>query len=122
MAIRGRGRARALLREFRYRWERELGASPDELWPLFADTNRFNRDTGLPAVELRETGENARRRLRLSRLGVGIEWEEEPFEWLRPHRFSVVRRYLKGPVREMHVAAELQARGGGTRLTYSVRA
>jgi class 3 adenylate cyclase len=74
-------------------------------------------------VELRETGANARRRLRLSRLGVGIEWEEEPFEWVRPQRFSVVRRYLKGPVREMHVAAELERRaGGGTRLTYAVRA
>jgi adenylate cyclase len=88
-----------------------------------ADTNRFNRDAGLPAVEVRATDENAHRRLRLSRFGVGIEWEEEPFEWVRPRRFSVVRRYTKGPVREMHVAAELEALAeGGTRLVYSVRA
>jgi class 3 adenylate cyclase len=88
-----------------------------------ADTNRFNRDSGVPAVELRATGENARRRLRLRRLGVAIEWEEEPFEWVRPRRFSVVRRFLKGPVREMRIAAELEPReSGGTRLVYEVQA
>jgi class 3 adenylate cyclase len=74
-------------------------------------------------VEVQATDENARRRLRLSRFGVGIEWEEEPFEWVRPRRFSVVRRYTKGPVKEMHVAADLEALSrGGTRLVYSVRA
>ena len=106
-------------REFHYRWAWELHSSPEALWPLVTDTNRFNRDTGLPPVEERGRGANARRRLRFSKLGLVVEWEEEPFEWVRPHRFGVVRRYRKGPVAQMRVLAELEARPeGGTRLVY----
>ncbi len=113
-------------KEFHYRWEYELQSSPEELWPLVADTNRFNRDTGLPSVEVRQgEGEerlrNARRRLRLFKFGVPVEWEEQPFEWVRPFRFGVERRYLKGPVAEMRVLAELQPQAeGGTKLIYQV--
>ena len=34
--------------EFHYEWEWWLRSSPERLWPFVADTNRFNRDTGLP--------------------------------------------------------------------------
>jgi class 3 adenylate cyclase len=113
-------------REFHYRWEYDLRASPQALWPLVSDTNRFNRDAGLPDVSAQGSSEVndglGRRRLKLKKLGVGVEWEEEPFEWVRPFRFGVVRRYRKGPVSEMRVAAELSEReGGGTRLVYDVR-
>ncbi len=110
------------MREFHYRWEYDLEASPEELWPLVADTNRFNRDAGVPTVEaLGRAGHT--RRLRLFKFGVPIEWEEQPFEWIRPYRFGVVRRYTKGPVSEMRVEAELQEQpNGGTHLVYQVRA
>jgi len=112
-------------REFHYRWEYDLSASPQALWPLIADTNRFNRDAGLPDVASVEAesapGKIKRRRLRLSKLGVGVEWEEEPFEWIRPYRFGVVRRYKTGPVAEARVTAEMREReGGGTHLVYQV--
>src|SRR4051812_20682148 len=112
-------------REFHYRWEWQLRSSPDELWPFVADTNRFNRETGVPAVE-DSTGNggrlrNSRRRLRLSRLGMAVEWEEQPFEWIRPFRFGVARRYTKGPVAQVRVEAELAPRPeGGTHLVYEV--
>ena len=109
-------------REFHYRWEYELRASPQALWPLVADTNRFNRDAGVPFVEqLGPPDENGRRRLRLSKLGVGVVWDEEPFEWIRPYRFGVVRRFRTGPIAEARITAELKEReGGGTRLVYQV--
>ena len=111
------------LKELVYRFQLDLESSPERLWPLVSDTNRFNRDAGVPAVERRGVGRNARRRLRLSRLGVPIEWEEEPFEWVSPHRFSVGRRYFSGPVDSMTTTLELVPRpGGGTRLDYEVRA
>src|ERR687884_577155 len=112
-------------REFHYHWEWELQSSPEELWPLVADTNRFNRDTGVPSVENQTTNgtrlTNSRRRLRLFKLGMAVEWEEQPFEWIRPYRFGVVRRYTKGPVAEMRVEARLDELGeGGTKLIYEV--
>src|SRR5215203_5877130 len=103
-------------RVFHYRWEYDLRASPQALWPLVSDTNRFNRDAGLPDVSARvpseAKGSVGRRRLKLKKLGLGLEWEEEPFEWVRPFRFGVARRYGSGPVAEMRVAAELSEREG----------
>lgn len=111
--------------EFHYRWEWTLDAEAEALWPLVADTNRFNRDTGVPAVERRDDPErpltNARRHLRLYRLGVPVEWVEEPFEWVKPYRFGVMRNYLTGPVKKMTVLAELMPQPtGGTKLVYQV--
>ncbi len=75
-------------KEFHNRWEYELRADPWALWPLVSDTNRFNRDAGLPDVARRdvepEPGRASRRRLRPSKFGVGVEWDEEPFEWVAP--------------------------------------
>ena len=112
-------------REFHYRWEWQLRASPGALWPFVADTNRFNRDTGLAPVEyLRGDGprpSNARRHLRLVQFGITVEWEEFPFEWIRPSRFGVVRQYRKGPLAELRVLVELTPQpGGGSRLVYQV--
>ncbi|HBB98542.1 MAG TPA: hypothetical protein DC054_24430, partial [Blastocatellia bacterium] len=63
-----------------YRWEFDLESSPEQLWPLVADTNRFNRDTGVPAVQMVQDSKlkNARRHLRLSAFGIPVEWEEQP--------------------------------------------
>ena len=111
-------------KEFHYHWKWQLAASPDDLWPLVADTNRFNKDTGLPPVakvDPQDRLPNARRRLSFSKMGVTVAWEEEPFQWIEPSRFGVVRRYTRGPVAEMRVLAELEARDGqGTDLSYQV--
>lgn len=117
-------------REFHYRWEWQLQSRPEALWPLLADTNRFNRDTHVPAVKRREasasTLSNLRQRLRLQRFGMPVEWEEEPFEWSRPQRFGVVRRYRSGPLALMRVLVELspEAEGPqsevGSRVVYQV--
>jgi class 3 adenylate cyclase len=107
--------------EFHYKWEWRLRSSPERLWPFVADTNRFNRETGLPSVRRADDAvrENARQNLRVSKLGVRVEWEEEPFEWVRPYRFGVHRRYSAGPVASTRVLVELEPLpGGGTRLVY----
>jgi len=113
-------------REYHYRWIWTLESSPEKLWPLVSDTDRFNHDAGVPTVELLATRQGSLdqvRRLRQVWMGVAVEWEEEPFEWIRPHRFGVVRRYLSGPVAEMRVMAELTPQpGGGTQLSYQVTA
>jgi class 3 adenylate cyclase len=112
-------------REVHYSWEYNLKSTPEQLWPFVSDTNRFNRDTGVPSVEpsqgKRQRLRNARRRLRLSFYGFAVEWEEQPFEWVRPLRFGVARKYSKGPVAELRALAELTPlESGGTRLKYEV--
>ena len=40
--------------EIHYRWEYHLSSSPELLWPLVSDTDRFNHVTGVPPVEAME--------------------------------------------------------------------
>jgi class 3 adenylate cyclase len=111
-------------RELHRRWEFDLKSSPERLWPFIADTNRFNRDTGVPEIEVEAAPKplrNARRKVRLSVFGVPIEWEEQPFEWIKPSRFGIERVYHKGPVARLRVLAELTPNaGGGTHLVYQL--
>lgn len=111
-----------------YTWEWDLQAEPEAVWPLISDTDRVNADTGLSVVtNLLSKGqrlENARRRLGVTMYGVRLAYEEEPFEWVRPFRYGVRRRFfphLLNPLREFRMLAELKPRpGGGAHLTYQV--
>jgi len=111
-------------REFHYLWEYDLKASPEKLWPFVSDTNRFNRDTNVPALEVQPEKQrlrNARRRARFSIFGMPVQWEEQPFEWVRPTRFGVKRTYSKGPIAELRALAVLSSKSdGGTRFIYEV--
>jgi class 3 adenylate cyclase len=111
-------------REFHYCWEYELKSSAEKLWPFVANTDRFNRDTRVPAVESSEDKtylQAGRRRLRLKAFGLPVEWEETPFEWVRPSRIGSTRTYYKGPVSSITLLIQLAPRvGGGTKLTYEV--
>ena len=111
-------------REFHYRWQFDLKSSPERLWPFIADTNRFNRDTGVPRIDVEKEEKrrpNARRKVRLSIYGMPVEWEEQPFEWVKPVRFGIERVYSKGPMARLRVRAELNEKpDGGTHLTYEL--
>ena len=82
--------------EYHYDWQVDLQASPEALWTFVADTNRFNHDTGLPQIEQVTSAAEVppgKYRLYFSLLGQRVEWDEEPFEWVYPLQFGVVRDY-----------------------------
>jgi class 3 adenylate cyclase len=106
-------------------WSWRLESSPESFWPLLADTDRFNRETGLPPlVPISAEGIDlapGSRLLAVKVLGFTQRWVEEGFEWLEPRRFSVDRRFLGGPLARMKAWARLEALpGGGSRLLYGV--
>ena len=107
-----------MTQEFYFDWHWDLESSPQAIWPLASDTNRFNRDTGQPEIELLENVKGVKHaRMKLPILGV--EWEEEPFEWTYPYSFGILRTYSKGPVDEMRVQANFDPRSdGGTHVQY----
>jgi hypothetical protein len=111
-------------REFHFQWEFEFQATPEQLWPFVADTNRFNRDTKVPQLQFDSDEKrmpNARRRVRLSIYGMPIEWEEQPFEWVKPFRFGIERVYSKGPMAQMRALGELTPIADNrTKLSYKV--
>src|SRR6185369_3502494 len=105
--------------EQHFRWTWDLASSPEALWPLVSNTDRFNRDCGYPSVTVIATpaGNGKKvtnaRRLRASVMGIVIEWDELAFEWLAPTRYGVDRTYYSGPVAKMLMFCELLPRAGG---------
>ncbi len=107
-----------MAQEFHYTWTWDFDASPEALWPLVSNTNRFNRDTGQPPMELLGI-EDGVKRVRWKIPLFPIEWEEEPFDWIYPYHFGILRRFKIGPLAEMRVSVEqTRTKQGGTHLTY----
>ena len=107
-----------MAREFYFDWYWDLESSPQQIWPFASDTNRFNRDTGQPLIEMLENVKGVKRaRMKIPILSV--EWQEEPFEWTYPYSFGILRTYSKGPIDEMRVQTNFDPKEeGGTRVRY----
>jgi class 3 adenylate cyclase len=113
--------------EKHYSWQWDLTSSPEALWPLVSDTDRFNRDCGFPPVvavppaEIKGEAVPGARRLRAHHLGLVIEWDERPFEWIIHHSFGVERLFHRGPFSRILARCDLVPRNpSGTRLTYQI--
>ena len=110
-----------------YTWSWDLASSPEELWPFVSDTDRFNRDCGFPSVTVVPAGDVKgdraadARRLRTQHLGLAIEWDERPFEWVINRSFGVERLFKRGPFARISARCELKPRTpSGTRLVYQI--
>jgi adenylate cyclase len=107
-----------MAREFYFDWRWNLRSSPQAIWPFASDTNRFNRDTGQPEIEMLDNVKGVKH-LRMKLPIIKVEWEEEPFDWTYPYAFGVLRTYSKGPLNEMRVQVNLDpSADGGTCLRY----
>ncbi|MGQ0601692.1 MAG: adenylate/guanylate cyclase domain-containing protein [Anaerolineales bacterium] len=114
------------MKEIHFHWQWDLKSDPEAFWPFISDTDRVNADSGLSVVRNQlpkgQRLENANRRLRVTMYGVPLEYDETPFEWLRPVRYGVHRSFkpsLLNPLRELRFTVELTPRpGGGTHLDY----
>src|SRR5688500_16192565 len=101
-------RARAEDLHFSWRWT--FGAPPAVVWPLISDTDRFHRAAGIPPAQFGMRSRPERVIYRVGHDGKGarrISWDEHPFDFEDPRRFSVRRRYHNGPVAEAEFMAEL---------------
>jgi len=107
-----------MAKEFYFHWQWDFKSSPEALWPFVSDTNRFNRDTGQPEVEMLSNMMGTKK-LRMKLPLIKVEWDEEPFEWTYPYSFGIVRTYSKGPIDEMRVQVNLDSLPeGGSRIAY----
>src|SRR5467141_1025034 len=75
-------------------WTWTFDLPPAELWPVLADTNRFNEAMGLPPYVLDETPQangTILRRGSGKAAGFQLEWEEKPYEWIAGRHFRQAR-------------------------------
>ncbi len=105
-------------------WTWTFDLPPDQIWPMLADTNRFNEALGLPPYALEETPQpngTVLRRGRGKAAGFVLEWEEKPYEWISGRHFRQSRVFTKGPFRRFGPVFDLESDGkGGSRVNYAL--
>ena len=107
-----------MAKEIHFSWQWDLKSSPEAIWPFASDTNRFNRDTGQPEVEILSNVKGTKQ-MRMKLPILQVEWEEEPFEWTYPYSFGVSRLYSKGPIDSMRTETKFERLpNNGTRIIY----
>lgn len=104
-------------------WELTLNTrSMRAAWAVFADTDRFNRAAGLGFSFSEEMDDQGRivRIGQVKRLGMLLQWVDEPFEFVRPEWFRSVRRFRNGPLAKLTTTVHLRRSTKGIHLTYEV--
>jgi class 3 adenylate cyclase len=105
-------------------WTWTFDLPPDRLWPVLADTERFNEAMGLPAYTLEPTLQpngTVLRRGQGKAAGFALEWEEKPYEWIAGRHFRQSRVFTKGPFRRFGPVFDIEPDGeGGSRVTYAL--
>ncbi|GHD53300.1 hypothetical protein GCM10017083_29810 [Thalassobaculum fulvum] len=105
--------------------EWEFDHPPSAVWPLLADTARFNEAAGLPkhAVRREEQPDGSVRFFAEARIGlVDLAWEEIPVEWVSERWFRHERRFSRGPLARLTAVAELRPSATGTVCRYTMAA
>jgi class 3 adenylate cyclase/RNase P subunit RPR2 len=94
-------------------------APPEVIWSILADTDRMNQEAGLPSVtyEFAPRSVGGSEMYGITALGsLKFRYREQPYEWVRPHFYSVRRIFDKGPVTEFLTLVQLEPTPEGTKL------
>src|SRR5262249_10226249 len=98
-------------------------APREAVWPLLADTERLNREVGLPPIrfEFRPRPAGGTEIWASMRLGgMTLRYREHAFEWAQPEYYRVRRTFKNGPLREFVGEVRLAPEGTGTRVSSRV--
>jgi class 3 adenylate cyclase len=96
-----------------------LRVSPEALWPLVSDTERLNREIGLPPVTYQHSPlprGGVQTKAATSKFALRLGWVEYPFEWSSPFFYNVERRFDSGPIRRFLGGVEMAAEGDDSRI------
>ena len=91
-------------------WTWNFDSPAEKIWPVLADTARFNEAAELPDHQVEEIpqADGSVRRFARGRLGpLRVEWEEGFGEWVENRYVRQVRRFKNGPFRSLHYAGSL---------------
>ena len=110
-------------------WEWRFAAPPESLWPVLADTARFNEAMRLPRYLVTETPQpdgEVQRTGSARKFGIALSWEEGVPEWVTPRRFAHERRFPSGPLQRIATEIAIDpvddpAGGAASRVQYRLR-
>lgn len=98
------------------RFHIDFPAPPQAVWPILADTVRYNEAAGLPRYTVSETplDDGSVRFEARAKLGpFFLAWREVPANWVGERWFQIRREFHNGPFRDLTARFELTPRDGG---------
>ncbi len=106
-------------------WSWQFAAPPERIWPLLADTARFNEAAKLPRHEIEERPQPDGSVLYFGRARMGpfrLAWRERPVNWVANQWFEHVREFESGPLRRLVARFRLTPEAAGCRGDYTLEA
>lgn len=103
----------------------QFDSPPEAIWPVLADTARFNEAAKLPRQTIEETPREDGSVLYIARAKQGpfaLEWQEQPVNWVANKWFEHRRFFSKGPLKSLSARFELSPDGDGCRGIYTLEA
>lgn len=104
-------------------WEWEFEHTPAAMWPLLADTARFNEAAKLPKHQITEVpqSDGSVHYFGAAKMGpFDIKWQEKPVNWVSEQWFEHTRYFSSGPVKLLSAELHLEPHERGCRARYSM--
>ena len=104
-------------------WTWHFDSPADVVWPVLADTARFNEAAALPKHGIEETAAADGSVSFVGRAKVGpfsVAWDDHPANWIEDRWFRHERRFLNGPLRAMTATLRLFPEAAGSRGEYTL--
>src|SRR5919197_1105134 len=104
-------------------WEWEFKHAPDAMWPLLADTARFNEAARLPKHQITEVvqADGSVHYFGAAKVGpFDVRWQEKPVNWVNEQWFEHTRYFQSGPLKTLSAELHLEPDGSGCRAHYTV--
>ena len=105
-------------------WEWTFQHPPAAIWPLLADTARFNEAARLPKHQITEIAQpdGSVHYFGAARIGLfDIRWQEQPVNWVSEQWFEHTRLFRNGPLKVLSAELRMEPDGAGSRAYYTVR-
>ncbi|MEZ5833895.1 MAG: adenylate/guanylate cyclase domain-containing protein [Dongiaceae bacterium] len=104
-------------------WEWEFEQPATAMWPLLADTARFNEAARLPKHQITEIPQpdGSVHYFAAARVGpFDVKWQEKPVNWVSEQWFEHTRHFQSGPLKLLSAELHLEPAGRSCRARYTV--
>jgi len=98
-------------------WTWSFDRPPAEIWPLMADTARFNEAAKVPRHAITEVPQpdgSVRYFGHVRRGPFDLKWREKPVNWVSEQWFEHCRYFESGPLKSLCAHFELEPKGAGS--------
>ncbi len=104
-------------------WEWAFSQPASAIWPLLADTARFNEAAALPKHQITEIpqADGSVHYFGAAKMGpFHLRWQEKPVNWVTEQWFEHTRFFHNGPLKSLTADLRMAAQGDGCRVRYTM--